>query len=59
MTRDVLAVCGACGRPRPLRPDGRIATHPLEAAMLAGARDRRPRRRRCPGSGQRPRRTEP
>ncbi len=58
MTRELLAVCAACDRPRPLRPDGRTATHTLELAMLPGIRQRRPRRRCCPGSGQLPRRAE-
>jgi hypothetical protein len=51
--------CQHCATIRALRDDGRVAPHRVGAPRLPGDARRRARRRRCPGSGQLPRRAGP
>ncbi len=57
MTVPVAGVCDACGRLRALRPDGRLQAHKVPEVIRQRGQHHE-RKRRCPGSGQRPRRVE-
>jgi len=48
------ATCDHCGLARPIRDDGRIAPHKIQRRVMKGGAWRE-QKRRCPGSGQRPR----
>jgi hypothetical protein len=56
MTPPAYAVCDACARLRPLRPDGLLACHYTRTSATATGRRRR---KLCPGSRRPPRRAEP